>query len=187
MAFAILGWFGIPHETHYKLGKYLSKKGEVYFGIVRFFKDDKEVITKSRPLYGYERKEIIEEWGFHTFFWDFHNPYIKYFFPKYALEMKENIVSKLPKDTIFVTRSPYAKIVLKDFLKLKVQYSARTGLSGSKLREKIYSMQDLEKELMPQTARVIEKVNGRIKKFAKEKDRTIKLFGFKIPIEGFLI
>ena len=61
MAFAILGWFGIPHETHYKLGKYLSKKGEVYFGIVRFFKDDKEVITKSRPLYGYERKEIIEE------------------------------------------------------------------------------------------------------------------------------
>jgi hypothetical protein len=48
-------------------------------------------------------------------------------------------------------------------------------------------MQDLEKELMPQTARVIEKVNGRIKKFAKEKDRTIKLFGFKIPIEGFLI
>jgi hypothetical protein len=183
-SFAILGWFGIPHETHYQLGKYLSREREVYFGIVRFFKDGREVITRSRPLYGYERKEIIEDWGFHTFFWDFHNPYVKYFLPKYALEMKERILSQLPEDTMFFTRSPYAKILLKDLLKLKVEYSARSGLSASKLREKIYS-QDYE-ELMPQTAKILEKARERIKSFAREKDRTIKILDFKIPVEGFL-
>jgi hypothetical protein len=184
-SFAVLGYFSIPHETHYQLGKYLSISGRVYFGIVRFFKDGREVITKSRPLYGHERKSIIDAWGFETFFWDFHNPYIKYLLPKYAEEMKQEILEQLPEDTVFYTRSPYSAFVLKQ-LKLKAEYSPRTGTSGTSIREKIYAGEVRTENLPEETLDVLRRVSSRLEKLANDKDRTLKLFDFKIPVEGFL-
>lgn len=183
-SFAILGWFGIPHKTHYEIGKYLSKRGKVYFGIVRFFNKGKEVITRSRPLYGHERRSVIESWGFETFYWDFYNPYLKYFLPNYAMKMREDILNQLPEDTVFYTRSPYAASVLK-LLGLCVEYSPRSGISGSSIREKLYDGKKVE-GMPPETLLLLDKVSSRLEMFAKEKDRTIKLYGFKIPLEGFL-
>ena len=183
-SFAILGWFGIPHRTHYQLGKYLSERGKVYFGIVQFFNNGEEVITKSRPLYGYERKNIIESWGFETFYWDFYNPYIKYFLPNYAVKMRQEILNQLPENITFYTRSPYAASIL-NLLRLKVEYSPRSGISGSSIREKLYKGEYIE-GLLPETLVVLEKVSSRLEKLSQEKDRTIKISGFKIPVEGFL-
>lgn len=196
--YVMLGWFSIPTEDVISFIDYLSGYGNVFLGLVRFFRKNKEQITKTRPLYGWERKGVFDNLGIKTFYWDFYSPYIRYVTNPFSMMLQ--IKRKIPRESVFVAREPSHAIVYELFFKIHgfgVETWERTGTAGTDVRDKIYQeikegvKTNWESYVTKETRDVIKENWARLVALTNSSDYTWrfsfpKLFDFKIPLEGLL-
>jgi len=188
--YVVLGRFSLPTNAHLEFLTKLKKYGKVKVGIARYFFEDKEVLTPSLPLTGYERGEVFRNYGFPTFFFDFYKPYLSYF-GKF-IRVKNQILSNLSPNSLIITRVWSHYFLLKATGFDKVKLLKREGVSGSRVRGMIYEeiltgeKTNWEKYVPKETQELVRKNLKRFKRFASSKDLTLKLFDFKIPFKGLI-
>ena len=193
-----LGWFSIPHKEHYRVCKEFKKKGNLLVGLPRFFYKHQEVITRSRPLYGHERKRIFESLRINTFYFDFHSPYLQYFLT--PVRIANQIIKEIPKKSIFLVREiSHASAIypLFKFSGFGFKFLKRSGIASTDIREKIYEeiirkkKTNWEEDVIKETENLIREKWKRFEVLAYSPDYTWNfglnnLFDFKIPLKGLI-
>jgi hypothetical protein len=195
--------------SHEEIIQKLLEYYKVYIFPVRFFKDKKEVTTRSFPFSFEIRKQmVLESFDYnenirvmddYTFF----SPYIKYLPPFISLpsqKLRKNIISSVKEsDFITYTGDRIERILLNLFGFRPVQAS-RHSISSTNVKNLLYRSAlsckmlsgsnnlDLEWNnfVSSKVHNVIKNNWSVIEHFSTSTDKTIRLLGMKFPKDGFI-
>jgi hypothetical protein len=196
--------------SHEEIIQKLLENYIVYIFPVRFFKNQKEVTTRSFPFSFEIRKQmILESFDYnenirimedYTFF----SPYIKYLLPPLislsSQKLRKNIISSI-KESNFITYTGdrIERILLKLFGFRPVQAS-RHSISSTNVKNLLYRSAlpckvlsgsnnlDLEWDnfVSPKVRNVIKNNWSVIEHFSTSTDKTMRILGMKFPKDGFI-
>jgi hypothetical protein len=195
--------------SHEEIIRKLLENYTVYIFPVRFFKNKKEVTTRSFPFSFEIRKQmILESFDYnedirimenYTFF----SPYIKYLPPFISLpsqKLRKNIISSVREsDFITYTGDRIERILLKLFGFRPVQAN-RQSISSTNVKNLLYRSALSYKMLSGSTnldlewnnfvsskvCNVIKDNWSVIEHFSTSTDETIRVLGMKFPKDGFI-
>jgi hypothetical protein len=200
------------HET---IISNLSRDYNVYVYPVIFLKNNKEINTRTFPFPFEIRKVMLEGLTSRLdnvkilpdYF--FESPYVKYlppFISPYSWTLRKQILRNVKEKEFISYTGDFAERVALNFYNLHPKKSKRLQISASKVKELIYEEalgkgtsdnngrqtqtgegNSLWKNLVSDhVASIILRNWNIVERFARIKDRTVKIMGMKFPADGIL-
>lgn len=190
-------------KAHEEIITSLQKNYTVYVFPVRFIKNGIEINTRSFPFTYEIRKSMIRSVfpnegkvivsPNYTFF----SPFIRYLpplFSPYSWKIRDQILNSIKeKKFISYTGDRIERYVLKIYRFNPIK-ATRLPISASQVKEIIYDQalnkgenkdSTWEEKIPSSVVKIIKNNWNIIKKFANEKDETLKVVGVKFPKKGF--
>jgi hypothetical protein len=201
-------------KAHETIIANLSKEYNVYVYPVIFLKNNIEINTRTFP-FPYEIRKVMLE-GLTTRLnnvnilpdYFFESPYVKYlppFISPYSWTLRKQILRNVNEEEFISYTGDFAERLALNLYNLHPKQSRRLEISASKVKELIYdealaknssdnkSIQiptvgmSMWKDLVSEhVANIIIHNWSIVEKFARMKDRTVKVMGMKFPAEGIL-
>lgn len=192
-------------KSHANIISRLSKEYQVYLFPVRFLKKGREVNTRSLPFSFEARKSMVQELFGESVKvlsrYTFCSPFLRYLPPlisPYSWMMRNDILESMVENKFFSYTGDRAESLMLRIYGLKPILNRRLEISATSVRDLLYReannnlkagdrvMDSWHNEVPPQIVEIIYKNWGRIKQFANADDRTLRIFGMKIPHEGLV-
>lgn len=192
-------------NSHEKIISQLSKDYHVYVFPVVFLKKGREVNTRTFPFsYELRKKMLLSLFNGHDNIeilpnYRFISPFIKYLPPilsPYSWSLRRGILRDVVEDRFISYTGDKAERIALRLYNLHPIKAKRLEISSSNVKELLYSealdqVSESHKEswqkMVPKNVVNIIMENWKIvEKYAQSADKTIKVFGMKIPEEGLL-
>jgi hypothetical protein len=201
-------------KAHETIIANLSKEYNVYVYPVIFLKNNIEINTRTFP-FPYEIRKVMLE-GLTTRLnnvnilpdYFFESPYVKYlppFISPYSWTLRKQILRNVKEEDFISYTGDFAERLALNLYNLHPKQSRRLEISASKVKELMYdealaknSSRNNSKQtptdgisvwkdlVSDHVANIIIHNWSVVEKFARIKDRTVKIMGMKFPAEGIL-
>lgn len=192
-------------NSHEKIISQLSKDYHVYVFPVVFLKEGREVNTRTFPFsYELRKKMLLSLFNSHDNIeilpnYRFISPFIKYLPPllsPYSWSLRRGILRDVVEDRFISYTGDKAERIALRFYNLHPIKAKRLEISSSNVKELLYrealdqvskSSKESWQTMVPKNVVNVIMENWKIvEKYARSADKTIKIFGMKIPEEGLL-
>ena len=192
-------------NSHEKIISQLSKDYHVYVFPVVFLKEGREVNTRTFPFsYELRKKMLLSLFNSHDNIeilpnYRFISPFIKYLPPilsPYSWSLRRGILRDVAEDRFISYTGDRAERIALRFYNLHPIKAKRLEISSSNVKELLYrealeqvsesSKESWQKMVPKNVVNIIMENWQTVEKYAQSADKTIKIFGMKIPEEGLL-
>ncbi len=183
-------------NSHVEIIEELLQENNVVVMPVRFLIEEKEINSRSFPFNFETRKKMLESVFDKQITissnYSFIAPFRKYFPPlisRKSWQLKKQILSGIEDDYFTYTGDKAEGLMLKLY-RLKPKIGTRKSISATSVKNEMYdslsnNSANWEKLIPDTVVKIIRDDWDVVKKFASEKDMTMKIAGMKFPKEGY--